>query len=108
MKQNEESRYEREKRQLAMITGCYKIDKQEIVVEKNHLNLLIKLANERNELLHERENAEVVYKFNTKSDGVRDEFSRENAQSHRVILSRDDLTPRYGQKGVWIPVEEAE
>lgn len=57
----EESRYEREKRQLAMIAGCYKMDKQEIKVDKGHLDLLIRLAIERNELLHQLEEAEEWY-----------------------------------------------
>lgn len=61
MMHNEESRYEREKHQLAMLAGCYKMDKQEIKVDKGHLDLLIRLAIERNELLHEQEKAEEWY-----------------------------------------------
>ncbi|KGL43020.1 hypothetical protein EP56_08500 [Listeriaceae bacterium FSL A5-0209] len=107
MTQNEESRYECEKRKLAMIAGCYKMDKQEIIVEKNHLDLLIKLANERNELLRERENAETVYKYEGDTDC---QYAKEEKQiDYRVNYGTGELSSiERGIKGVWIPDGEAE
>lgn len=100
MTQNDESRYEREKRQLAMIAGCYKIDKQEIVVEKNHLDLLIKLANERNELLRERENAEVVYKQTDSNSMIKVGFWTESEIQERIPMIPTNVFDF--QKGIWM------
>lgn len=91
MTQNEKDR--------AFIDECLRFMKNEDLFVGHDLTNAIFIADR---LLTERENAETVYKFNPVTDGVKHEFSRENVQAHRVVLSREDLTPIYGKKGIWI------